>query len=335
MGEEDKGIQGIKKSEWKTAREVLGDDAPADVLPASLRLYIKERALDIAGRKLGVNLYRMLDDGGIKEKRSWVHDFGPEVPDEKRINELFGPSKYIWIAKWTTHDGKESGIVSEPVIIDEACRPAHEAYQEKLRALKPVTLAPAAPLPVVAPAAPSGGIDIGGILAIMAAAEEKTLSTMERMARMFKPAETPADVLRDTYKAGNAMMKEATDVAMSSYRAVTAKAKAEMNAKPDEDEGGEKDGADPDSVSGMVKTFLPEIKAYLDKLIGGGPVGAAVKTLVLGSEQWKEIFQDKEKFGIAIAAMEQEFGSEKTERVLDVLLNRRKDQGSKSKGKGK
>jgi hypothetical protein len=106
------------------------------------------------------------------------------------------------------------------------------------------------------------------------------------------------------------------------------------NMEPVEDEGEEVEemGAPADLTANMpawLKPFLPQIETWLGTLLGGGPMGAAVKTLIISSDQWKEIFEDQEKFGTAVAAMEQKFGSERTEKAMNILLNRK----PKTKGK--
>lgn len=324
------GIEGIKGSEYKDLSEVLPDNVRADTLPEGVRAYIKERGLVIPGAQLTVSIYRLLD-GGTKGRRSWVGNYegGDRLPEPLNVCQVAGAGDFFWMAKWDGPQGKENGLVSDVIRIEDtaANRAIHDAYQAKLAAKS----APAG-LPVAAAPAPASGMGIGveGILAIIAAAEEKSLKTFERIMALAKPAEQPMDILKGTYKASMDMMKEASDMTVNAYRSVTSKAKAEMNKEPADEGDGE---AAPESFGDVIKTFIPEIKLYLDKLIGGGPVGHAVKTLVLGSDEWKEIFQDKEKMGIAIAAMEQEFGSEKTEKAMQILLNKREDKAAAKKGK--
>jgi len=48
--------------------------------------------------------------------------------------------------------------------------------------------------------------------------------------------------------------------------------------------------------------------------------GEVVKGMILESDEWQTIFGDKEKWGIAVAAMEKHFGSDKTRKALEILV---------------
>jgi len=78
-----------------------------------------------------------------------------------------------------------------------------------------------------------------------------------------------------------------------------------------------------------LEPFMPHFERGLEKLLGGGPAGAAVKTLILTSDELAGIFNDPEKWAQAVAAMEVKFGSEKTKAAMNVLLNKRQEKKRK------
>lgn len=338
---DDKPVQGFKKSEFTNATpdRVFGTaDISMDDLPDGVRLYLREKSVDLGNKKVTVNVYRLVDEGGIKQKRVWCGRMkSGRKPEDDEIAEQFGGGKYIWILKWADAAGKEAGIISEPIDIDdESGRAMHEAWKQRQA---PAVSTPAAL--VAAPAAPAGGIDIKGILDIMAATEEKTIASMERMAAIFQgqKQEGPAEILKSAYAGASEMMAKAVENTMAMTRTVH-KANAAQLARelepqePDDDDDPEAGGVP--GVPAWLAPFWPHIENGLGSLLKGGPVGSAVKTLILSSDEWKEIFKDKERWGMAVAAMEQNFGTERTKRALDILLNRRDDvAGKKAKGKGK
>lgn len=315
-------VQGLKASEIKPVREVLGDDFPAEELPAGVRAYIKEKAkIFPEGQALDVYVYEYENGSttGIKKLVGKLKD-RTTCPEDDEIAENFGPGVYFWIVKWPTRRGQDSGILSDLVRVSEKARPLYEAFHarkgaEAARASVPVMLA-SAPVP-----AAGNGFSFSDLMKLQADAEEKVLGRMERMAAMFKTQAQPADIMADAYRASNQMIKEGFENNLAMRKTVMAEAKAVIKQKEGEGEDGEPE--DSDSVGALVKSMIPKIRPFLDQLLGGGPVGSAVKTIVLGTDEWKEIFRDKEKFGVAVAAMEQEFGSDKTQSALDILLNRR------------
>lgn len=321
--EDRRGIHGFKSSEFLTAaqaREKLGDAAPADELPDGVRLYLKEKSLNVpAGAAVRCNLYRIVSDGGTKDARRWVAKLPPRVPEDDEI-AVYGRGKYIWILKWNLGNGRETGIMSDPVEIDDSVDLVHE------RAPAPASL------PVPAAPASSSTFGFEQLMALQDAAEEKTLARMERMASMFKAQAGPAEILSDAYKASTDMMQSSVRMALDMGKTISGKAKKEMERQiDDQDGGGDGEAEAAAGTQTLLSTYWPQIKPYVDKLLGGGPTGAAVKTLILGSEQWKEIFNDKEKFGVFVAAAEQEFGTDKAKRAMDILLNVRADKKGKKK----
>jgi hypothetical protein len=335
---EEKGIQGFKKSEFATAtpERVFGSaDVRIEDLPQGVRLYLREKSVDLGSKKVLVNVYRLLDDGGLKNKRIWVGRMkANRKPEDEEIAEQFGGGSYIWILKWTAPDGQECGIVSETIEIDEEFgRAAHEGWKRRQVGADstPVGLPAAVP---AAPPAVAGGLDMVGMLKLLEAAEEKSLARFERMAAIFQGgrSDTPAEVLQSAYKGASEMMQKAVETNLSMAKAVNRQNQLALTSgdpEPAEPAG----GAEPagPQMPAWLEPFMPHIEKGIGKLLEGGPMGNAVKTLILSSEEWQEIFQDKDKFGQAVAAMESNFGSDRTRRALDILLNRR----DTKKGKGK
>jgi hypothetical protein len=87
----------------------------------------------------------------------------------------------------------------------------------------------------------------------------------------------------------------------------------------DDETAGDAAAAGP-GLPSWLAPFMPHLEKGVEKLLGGGPMAGPIKQLILGSDEWKEIFGDKEKWGIAVAAMEQHFGSDKTRRALQILV---------------
>lgn len=345
---EDKGIQGFKKSEFATAtpeRVFNGADVRTEDLPAGVRLYLREKAIDLGTKKVLVNVYRLLDDGGLKNKRVWVGKMKMNrKPEDEEVAEQFGGGSFIWILKWSGPDGQECGIISETIEIDEELgRAAHDAW---MRRQGNADSTPAG-LPVAAPAASApGALTIDGVLKIMAATEEKTLATMERIMAMANgnKAETPSEVLKGAYQGASEMMSKAVETnfqMVNSMRKVqqeriTREAAADLDEEIPIDSGDDGESKGPE-VPSFLQPFMPLLEKGLERLLKGGPVAAITKELILSDDDWKTIFKDKDKWGQLVSFMEREYGSEKTGRALDLLLNRRDpvSKGNQKKGKGK
>ncbi|HEX6827186.1 MAG TPA: hypothetical protein VF077_12785 [Nitrospiraceae bacterium] len=334
---DEKPIQGFKKSEYTTPDKLFGTaDVQMEDLPNGVRLYLREKAVDLGTKKVSVLVYRLVDDGGNKLKRIFCGRMKiNRTPEDDEIAEQFGGGKYIWILKWQAADGKDQGIISEPIDVDdESGRAMHEAWKQRQA---PAASTPAAP--VAAPAAQAGGVDIAGILAIMAATEEKTIAGMERMAAIFQgqKSEGPAEILKSAYAGASEMMAKAVENTMALTRTVSKAQVKQVERELEPPDDGEEEG-DPDGMPGVpawLAGFWPHIEKGLGTLLKGGPVGSAVKTLILSSDEWQEIFKDKDKWGQAVSAMEQNFGTDRTKRALDILLNRREESAAKSTAKKK
>ena len=318
--EEGINIQGVKKSEFKSAKEVLGGDFQIEELPEGVRLYLKDKAFDIGTKKLVVNIYRLIDDGGLKNKKAWVGKIQNRKPDESEIAEQYGPGEYIWIGKWLSIDGQERGVVSDVILISEDSRAAFEAYHSKQKNL--ALEKPAAPVP-----APAFGVV--EILKMMDAADEKALARMERITAMMNVgrSESAGDVLAKAYQAASEMMQKSVQTNLDMVKSVNKANQLSLTnpASNDSAPSNEKDDTnDSPGLPAWLAPFMPHISAGLGKLLEGGPMAHAVKTLILTSDEWKTVFNDPEKWGQAVAAMETQFGDERTAKALDILLNRKK-----------
>ncbi len=338
---DEKGLAGFKKSEFVDPARVLGDDVRAEDLPSGVRAYMREKSLNLGGKKAIINAYRLVDEGGLKYRRQWSAKLDDNrVPEDFEIAERCGGGKFIWIMKWEGQDGRESGIVSETIDIDEASgRAMHEAWKRRQAPADSIPAGSSAAVPA-APAAPPGAFDLANILSIMTASEEKTLRMMERMAAITsgQRSDTPAEVLKSAYEGASDIMSKAVETNLQMVNAVRKNQVARMEREAKEDDPAPADdgeGEDGPQMPAWLAPFIPQIKPWLEKLLAGGPLGAAAKTLILSSEEWKGIFNDPERWGQAVSAMEREFGTERTSGALDVLLNRRKDKPKAQKGKGR
>lgn len=349
---DEKMIQGFKREDFRNATpdRVFGEGAgvTAEAIPEGVRLFLKNKSVDLDTKTLIVRVYRIFDAGGLKERKELAAKVENVIPEEEHIAEMCGPGSYIRIARWKTPSGVEGGIMTDPIYIGEDWRPVHEAWKRK-QAGGPDSI-PATPASVPqAAASPLGSIE--SILALMAASEQKTLTMVERIMALShnsKQSDAPADVLAQAYKGANEMIMSSVRMAQGMAKTVVDKTREDLERNEgidddDDDEGAEAGGAS-DPTPDWLKPFMPKVKEYLGTLLAGGPMGSAVKTLIVSSEQWKEIFSDPEKFAEATTAMEAEFGSERTAAALDVLLNRRKKKPaapaappakSSKKGKGR
>jgi hypothetical protein len=329
----DKGIQGFKQSEFNngTPEKVFGSDFRIEELPEGIRLYLKEKAIDVPIKKLVINIYRLVDDGSLKNKKVWVGKIVNKKPEEEEIAERYGGGSYIWVGRWLAADGAERGVISEPIEIDEDMgKKMNEAWLRKQAAVE-ASAQPAQPAVVQSVAPSSFGSDAATMLKIMDAAEEKTLSRIERIASIFqgRQNDTPGDVLNKAYQGASEMMQRAVQTNLDMAKAVN---KANQLALQPPDAKGDEE--DEEVMSGpkmpsWLSPFMPHLEKGIGKLLEGGPMGNAVKTLILSSDEWSEIFNDKEKWGQAVSAMEQHFGSEQTRQALDILLSRNKKKGRK------
>lgn len=332
---DEKSIAGFKKSEFlnATPERVFGSsDVRVEELPEGIRLYLREKRVDLGNKQLLINVYRLVDSGGFKFKKKWCAKFVNHKPEDSDIAEQCGSGSFVWVGKWLNELSEEVGIISETIEIDEESgRAAHEAWLRKQNGgvLNPTTVV--GPAPAVSS---NFGGDALAFMKIMEAAEEKTLSRIERIAHIFQgqKSETPAEVLKSAYQGASDMMLRAVETNNAMARSVnranqlSLSSPAAAPAEPAEDP--EPEGP---RMPSWLEPFMPHIERGIGKLLEGGPLGSAVKTLILSSDEWQEIFNDKEKWGQAVSAMEQHFGSDQTRKALDILLNRKE----KQKGKGK
>jgi hypothetical protein len=332
----DEGISGFKKSDYVSPEKVLGPDVRIEELPDGIRFYLKGQVVNLGEKRIVVNLYEMMrEPDGLKLRREHLEKFNNRIPDDEEISLKYGPSEegYIWIAKWRDIGGAEMGVMSETIRVSEKWRGRFEEHQRKSKGLAADSAQslPLAHIPAVPQAPALGPMEI---INMMNAGEDRAFRNMERMAAIFKGnhQDVPSSVMEKAYESAGAIMQKAMESNLQMGKAVDKVIKRNMEPVEDEGEEVEEMGAPADLTANMpawLKPFLPQIETWLGTLLGGGPMGAAVKTLIISSDQWKEIFEDQEKFGTAVAAMEQKFGSERTEKAMNILLNRK----PKTKGK--
>jgi len=343
-------MQGFAKKDFVSPETVLGSDIRIEELPDGIRFYLKGQAVNLAEKRIVVRVYEKFQvEGGIKVRMDPLDTCVNRIPEDDEIALKFGPNDkaagsegYCWIAKWRDVAG-EKGIISHTIWISEKWRARFEAAQRKAAGLPDSLPGPSSAAPVpVAPAAAFGPMDM---LRILQEGEDRAFRNMERMAGIFKGAngQAPESVMVKAYEAAGSIMERAMESNLTMGRKVAKVVERRMEddevppAGEDGEDGGQ--GADPMAgVPAFIRPFLPQLETWLGTLIGGGPMAAAAKTLIVNSAQWKEIFSDPEKWGQAVAAMENHFGSERTEKAVDVLLNRRPPKGPAKgavKGKGK
>jgi hypothetical protein len=185
-----------------------------------------------------------------------------------------------------------------------------------------------------------------GFLAIQASERKNTMemvTTIIALTKGAEPKDSAGGVLQDAYEKSAEMLREAAQMSIDTIKKTgkrALKAAEDMDDADDMVDDGEGEGeqalsgASDNPIPSWLQPYLDQVKPWLENLLGGGPTGAAVKTLILSTDEWKKIFQDKEKFGQAIAGMEQEFGSERTQKALDILLNRRAEKKKPAAKKG-
>ncbi len=329
----ERPIQGFVKKDFVSSEAVLGSDVRIEALPDGIRFYLKGKAVDLGQKRITVRLYELMSvEGGLKLRRDPLETFSNRIPEDDEIALKYGPNDvskgsegYMWIAKWRDATGEDKGILSETIVISEKWRARYEEAQRKGKAAElPSPGATYAP-------APSGPAAFGPmeVLALIEKGEDRALKMMERMAAVMKAGsgEAPASVMERAYEVAGRVVEKSMESNLRMSNKVTAKAEKELERAEEDDEGdgdGQAEAAGGgDGLPAWLAPFLPKIEGWLGSLLGGGPVGAAVKTIIISSDEWKTIFSDKEKFGQAVEAMKQHFGPEQTQKAMDILLNTR------------
>ena len=342
----EKGLQGFKRSELDAdpKRVFESDDFKAEELPEGVRLFLREKRIDLPGKKVLVNVYRIIDDGGLKERRLFVGKMEARKPEDHEIAERFGKGSFVWMMKWIGGDGQERGLLSERIEIGEEGEDLHREWLQRQKGdagISPNSGALGSPPVALAPAAATSAFGPAEFLAMMEKAEDKAMARIERIMAMVqgRQSESAGEVLKEAYKGANEMMAKAVQTNLDMVRVTGKHAQEQMRAmalpapEPEEVLPPEEEAAAM-PLPAWLKPFMPLVEKGIEKLFAGGPLGSAVKTLILSSEEWQEIFNDPEKWGQAVSAMERQYGSEKTRKALDILLNRRAE-GDKAKTKGR
>lgn len=326
----DKQIKGFKTSEFVEPEKVFGEDVDRAELPEGVRYYMRKASFDPAKHKAIVNLYELRDvPGELKVDKVHLEKLN-FIPDEEYIGLNFGPNKdgYVWIGKLKSVEGGQVDMLSETIFISEKWRRRYEEHQRKLDAKAEAGSGPSVNAAALAPA-PAAGVGPVDMIKLIQAGEDRALNLVKTVAEIFNKKSgdaMPADILSGAYKGAMEIMEKAVQTNVSMARTIGRAAEDAITGAGDDQAAGAPAGG-PDAAPTLppwLDALMPTIKGGIDRLLGGGPVAGAVKSLILSSDEWKEIFADKTKFGQAVAAMEAHFGSDKTERALDVLLNRRK-----------
>lgn len=328
----DEGIIGMKKSDYRDPSEVVGGPVNENDFPGDIKFFLKHKKNPVGGIQKRVELYELIRvDGGLKLRLEHLETFTNRIPMNEEIALNYGPSPegYKWLAKWLDRNNDEVGVESETIMVSEKWRDRYEAFQREKKAKS------AAPVAVAVPAVSTGMSTAMEMIALINQGRREALEDMERMSRVLKDSGGPASVMERAYEAVGKFMEKTMESNMMIAKRVAENAREsiERDGQVDDDEEEElpaaAEAAKPaDGFGEMLKLFMPKIQEGLSHLLGGGPVGAAVKTLIVTSDQWKEIFADKEKFSQATEAMRLQFGEEKTNKALDILLSRRAEKKS-------
>jgi len=297
-------IKGIKSSEFRSPREFMeGEGSDAGSLPEGIRLYMRGKAIDFRGKDLKINIYRLVSGMGTKDRKDLAGRWeGNTVPDDHDVAMIYGPGRYVWIAKWTDPVHGEKGMVSDEIHVAEDMRAAHLEYRRKNGMASPgVDLAPVA--------APSHNLaDPLSVLQLIQLGENRQLENMERILKLvgMRPGGLDMPASADTQKQALKIMSDAYE----------RRIKMLEEEKPKEAEPVKTE----DEVPGFLKPFMPMIEKALPKLLGGGPAAAGIREFVLSDEDFKAIFNDPAQFGEAVKALQTKFGPERAERALQALL---------------
>ncbi len=351
---EGDAVSGLKKSDYVAASEVLGPDFRLEEIPDGVRFYVKGQRVDLANKRILVNLYELRRvEGGLKLRRDHLEKFINKIPDEDYIALEYGPCApdvegYSWMAKWNDTNGNEKGVLSETIFISERWRDRHEAHKraKALQAGIPVPAAGGVPGASPAPAAAGPSSDFQSMMTLIQQGEDRAIRNMERMAAVIKGSqnETPSEAMVKMSEAMGRVFEKTVESQLATVKKVgeqTTRAIEKLKDEDDDDdddddngEGGVQATEVKTGLPGWLIPFMPKIEQGLSHLLGGGAVAAGVKALIVTSDEWKQIFADPEKWGQAVAAMQEKYGQEKTQKALDILLSRRPDKTTgKKKGK--
>lgn len=328
---------GFKKEDYVDPEKILGVPAAEMDLPSDIKFFLKRNKNPPGGIQKKVYLYEMIrEEGGLKFRLDHCDTFLNRLPEEEEIGLRFGPSDegYRWIAKWLDINGNEVGMQSEIIRISEKWRARHEAYKRS----EATQLAPpaAAALPVI-PSTGNTGFGPMEILAYLREGEDRAVKMMERMAGVLKSVEGPSAVMEKAYDAVGRFMEKSMQSNMKIADKVAEDAQARIDRSSpmdDEDEEDETAAAPPAAGDGMpvwLKPIMDKAADGLGHLLGGGPTAAVVKSMIISSKEWKEIFADKDKFSTMTAAMREEFGDAQVEKAMGILLNKRPEKPLKKK----
>lgn len=303
---DDVQIKGLKKSDFKGPDEFFGEGKAPDNLPESIRLYIRGKQVDMRGKDLRINVYRLVAGLGTKERKDWVGEVqGPNVPDDRDIALRFGPGRYVWIAKWMDPVDGEKGLVSDEVHVAEDAREAHLAWKAQNAGIS----APGVPGKEAAMISPAAGAlnDPLAVLRLVQLGEDRALDNLERMQKILagRPSQAIEGPQADAHKKAMRIIDEALEY----------KAKAIEAAKP------APPAKEEEVIPPFLKPFMPLIEKNLDKLLGGGAVAEGIKEVVLSTEEFAAIMANPQQMEEMMKALQLRFGPEKAERALRALLD--------------
>lgn len=330
LPQEGMKITGFKKEDFVPAADVLGADVRLEEMPDGVRFYIKNQKVDLgAGKRVSVSLYEILSvEGGLKIRRQFLERFSNRIPDEEEIAAKYGPNAegYQWQAKWHNAEGKETGCMSDVILISDKWRGRSDGAAPAARSA-PGGTAPAGAHSLPAPSH-IGPLEI---LKFIQEGRDQAITDMERMAAVMKTnaPEGAAQVAEKSMEAMGRMMEKFFEANMGMMRKVQKVAAAAIDPPPpeDEEEGEGEEAPRNSGIPAWLEPFMPKIQEGIGMLLGGGPMGKLAKEAILSSEGWKAVFSDQEKWGEMVGALRSQFGEDKADKAIALLIGKGKAKG--------
>lgn len=329
IGKNDEKVIGFKEGDSVPPNKIFGagveaEDVTIAKLPDGIRFFIRGIPVDMPGvERVEFLLYELMV-GPQKMKRRFIEKVIDRIPDDNYIKEKWGPNEhgYQWQAKWL--DGSEEKNVLSPFIY----------ISDRLPLSASVAAAPAA--------AAAQGFGFKELMEMQAAAEERAFRNVERMAAVFKSAQGPGaeGVMAKGVEAVERMMVSLVDSQLGVVKKVGKMTQDRIEedlarlAPGDDEDDEEGDGeAEPEAprssgMPGWLEMIWPHVENGIKHLTGGGPTAAVAKSMILGTEEFKTVFNDVEKFKVFEEAARAQFGDEQVEKALKILLNKRDEKKS-------
>lgn len=298
--ERNPSIKGFKQANFKAINEFGG----AENVPEGVSFYVKEQvALSKTQKVPYYSIYRVIKRP--EESKEGLAYVGRSIerPDEAYIAENFGPGRFRWIGRWTDEvTGAEKGMISDYLEIDESIKRQGPTPPAIPQFAGPVGV----PAPIAVPD-PNAAFEqalkmfdrLSAMVEKMMPKRESSLEVADRIAE--KLAEVSMKTFERDLKLGQTMKRQMLDSAQSPEAPLAQEGQGEIE------------------IPNWLKPYMGIIEKGIDKLLGGGIQGAAAKTLLLGNDEFLQIFTDPEMRTQALNALAQIHGNEKVQKVVHIL----------------